>query len=275
MSSYAFDLAGADRGVSALGTLNIAMRMGQLGGALIAGWWAAEHGIGTAYLVVSSSHVIALAAFGRQSAAPSPRAERLSMVAGLVELARELRVNRPLLALFATTTGVEVFGFSFLTALPDLAVGRLGLDAAGLGVMYAARSVGGVVGGIVMAVAGPRRRLGVIWLAFIAGFGVMVMGLGIAPNLPVAVVAVAAIAFCAVASDVLTQSMMQLTVAGDLRGRAMGVWQVAVGFSPIGHMQMGVLAGALGTASALLLNGSALVLVAIGAVAASRRLRQM
>ena len=275
-ASYAFDLAGADRVVSALGTLNIAMRLGQLGGALVAGWSAAEYGIGAAYLVMSSSHVIALAAFGRQrAAAPSPRTERLSMVAGLVEFARELRVNRPLFALFATTTGVEVFGFSFLTALPDLTVGRLGLDAAGLGVMYAARSVGGVAGGIVMAVAGPRRRLGVIWLAFIAGFGVMVMGLGIAPNLPLAVAVVAAIAFCAVASDVLTQSMMQLTVAGDLRGRAMGMWQVAVGFSPIGHMQMGVLAGALGTASALLLNGAALVLVAIGAVATSRRLRQM
>ena len=83
------------------------------------------------------------------------------------------------------------------------------------------------------------------------------------------------IAFCAVASDVLTQSMMQLAVPGALRGRAMGAWQVAVGFSPIGHLEMGLLAGAVGTAGALLLNGAALVLVAIGAGAASRRLREM
>ena len=254
-ASYAFDLAGADRVVSALGTLNIAMRLGQLGGALVAGWWASEYGIGAAYLVLSSSHVLAIAAFGRQRGArPTPKGERRSVVAGLVEFARELRTNRPLLVLFATTTGVEVFGFSFLTALPELAVGRLGLDAAGLGILYAARSVGGVSGGIMLAVAGPRRRLGVIWLAFIAGFGVMVMGLGLAPNLPLAVTAVGAIAFCAVASDVLTQSMMQLTVTSDLRGRALGAWQVAVGFSPIGQIQMGLLASALGTASALLLQ---------------------
>jgi hypothetical protein len=38
---------------------------------------------------------------------------------------------------------------------------------------------------------------------------------------------------------------------------------------------MGLLAGAVGTAGALLLNGAALVLVAIGAGAASRRLREM
>ena len=275
-STHAFDLAGAERVVSALGTLNIAMRLGQLAGALAAGWSASEHGIGVTYLGLSALHVLAIATFGRQRAKrPSPRSGRPSVVAGLVEFARELRTNRPLLALFATTTGVEVFGFSFLTALPELAVGRLGLDAAGLGILYAARSAGGVTGGIVLAIAGPRRRLGVIWLAFIAGFGVMIMGLGLAPTLPLAVTAVAAIAFCAVASDVLTQSMMQLTVTGDLRGRAMGAWQVAVGFSPIGQVQMGLLASALGTAAALLLSGAALVLVAIGAVATSRRLRQM
>ena len=244
-SSYAFDLAGAERIVSALGTLNIALRLGQLMGALVAGWAAAEIGIGVAYLALSAAHVLALASFGRQRAgASTPRAERSSMRTGLVEFFRELGpllilfmviANRPLLILFMVTGAVEVFGFSFLTALPDLAVGRLGLGAAGLGVLHASRSIGGIIGGIVMAMAGPSRRLGVVWLAMIAAFGLEVMALGLAPILPVAVMVTAAIAFCAVASDVLTQSMMQLAVPGALRGRAMGAWQVAVGFSPIGR----------------------------------------
>ena len=82
----------------------------------------------------------------------------------------------------------------------------------------------------------------------IAAFGLALMALGLASNLPVAVVVTMGIACCAVASDVLTQSMMQLAVPGALRGRAMGAWQVAVGFSPIGHLEMGLLAGAVGTA---------------------------
>ena len=275
-SSYAFDLAGAERIVSALGTLNIAVRVGQLTGALVAGWAAADIGIGAAYMVLSSAHVLALAAFGRQRAGTSPpRAERPSMRTGLVEFCRELVANRPLLVLFVVTGAVEVFGFSFLTALPDLAVDRLGGDAAGLGALHAARSAGGIVGGIVMAMVGPSRRLGVVWLAMIAAFGLEVMALGLTSSLPAAVVVTASIAFCAVASDVLTQSMMQLAVPGALRGRAMGAWQVAVGFSPIGHLEMGLLAGSVGTPTALLLNGAALVLVALGAGAASRRLREM
>ena len=275
-SSYAFDLAGAERIVSALGTLNIAMRVGQLTGALVAGWAAAEIGIGTAYMVLSVAHALALAAFGRQRAdAPSPHAARASMRSGLVEFFRELVANRPLFILFVVTGAVEVFGFSFLTALPDLAVDRLGGDAAALGALHAARSAGGIVGGIVMAMAGPSRRLGVVWLAMIAAFGLELAALGLAPSLPVAVAVTMAVSFCAVASDVLTQSMMQLAVSGALRGRAMGAWQVAVGFSPIGHLEMGLVAGAVGTAAALMLNGAALVLVAVGAGAASRRLREM
>ena len=276
-SSYAFDLAGAERVVSALGTLNISVRLGQLAGALVAGWIAAEAGIGAAYMALAGAQALALVSFGRQRASPPvpAGAGRRSMRAGLAGFFRELGANRPLLVLFAVTAAVEVFAFSFLTALPDLAVDRLGLDAAGLGILHAARSAGGIIGGIVMAMAGPSRRLGMIWLAIVAAFGLEVMALGLAPSLPVAVVVTVTIAFCAVASDVLTQSMMQLAVPAALRGRAMGAWQVAIGFSPIGHLEMGLLSGAIGTAGALLINGAALVLVAIGAGAASRRLREM
>ena len=275
-SSYAFDLVGAERVVSALGTLNVAMRCGQLAGALVAGWAAAEFGVGTAYMILSIAHVLALAALGRQRAPGAfPGGERPSLRAGLAEFGRELRANRPLLVLVAVTAAVEVFGFSYLSALPDLVVGRMGLDAAGLGVIHAARSAGGIAGGVLMALMARARRLGLIWLAVIAGFGLTVAALAFASSLPLAACVVVMIAMGAVASDVLTQSMMQLAVPGGLRGRAMGAWQVAVGISPIGHLEVGLLAGAVGTPAALLLNGVALVLVAAGAGAASRRLREM
>lgn len=275
-ASYVFDLAGAQRVVSALGALNIAMRLGQLGGAVAAGWTAAEFGIGATYLGLASLHVLALLALGRQRGRPSfPGVERPSVRAGLMEFGRELVANRPLLILVMVTAAVEVFGFSFLTALPDIAIGRLGLDAASLGILHAARAAGGIAGGILMAATAPSRRLGVTWLVVVSGFGLMVMALGLAPNLPVAATVSMLIALGAVASDVLTQSMMQLAVPGEMRGRAMGAWQFSVGFSVVGHLEVGLLSSMLGTASALLANGAALVLVAIGAGAASRRLREM
>ena len=275
-ASYAFDLVGAERVVSALGTLNVAMRLGQLAGALVAGWAAAALGAGIAYMMLSLAHVLALAALGRQRAPEAlPGGGRPSLRAGLAEFGRELGANRPLLILVAVTAAVEVFGFSYLSALPELVVSGLGLDATGLGVIHAARSAGGIAGGVVMTLLGHGRRLGLMWLVVIAMFGLAVAALAFASSLPAAVIVVVLIAMGAVASDVLTQSMMQLAVPGELRGRAMGAWQVAVGISPIGHAEVGILAGAVGTAHALLLNGVALVLVAVGAGAVSRRLREM
>ena len=275
-ASYAFDLAGAERIVSALGALNIAMRLGQLGGAVTAGWAAAEFGIGATYMALASLHVLALLALGRQRGRPTfPGVGRPSVRAGLMEFGRELIANRPLLILVMVTAAVEVFGFSFLTALPDIAIGRLGLDASSLGILHAARAAGGIAGGILMAATAPSRRLGLTWLVVVSGFGLMVMALGLAPNLPVAAIVSMLIALGAVASDVLTQSMMQLAVPAEMRGRAMGAWQFSVGFSVVGHLEVGLLSSALGTASALLANGMALLLVALGAGAASRRLREM
>ena len=275
-ASYVFDLAGAQRVVSALGALNIAMRLGQLGGAVVAGWAAAELGIGATYLGLASMHVLALLALGRQRGRPSfPGVERPSVRAGLMEFGRELVANRTLLILVMVTAAVEVFGFSFLTALPDIAIGRLGLDATSLGILHASRSAGGIAGGILMASVAPSRRLGVTWLVVVAGFGLMVMALGLAPNLPVAAMVSMLIALGAVASDVLTQSMMQLAVPSEMRGRAMGAWQFSVGFSVVGHLEVGLLSSLLGTTSALLANGAALVLVSLGAGAASHRLREM
>ena len=45
--------------------------------------------------------------------------------------------------------------------------------------------------------------------------------------------------------------MLQLSVSNELRGRAMGIWVLALGFGPIGHLELGSVAEAVG-----LTNGS-------------------
>jgi len=69
--------------------------------------------------------------------------------------------------------------------------------------------------------------------------------------------------------------MMQLSVPNKLRGRAMGSWILAVGASPLGHLQMGVLAVSFSVGGALLFNGGALIVVAILATVAAPRLRRL
>ena len=79
----------------------------------------------------------------------------------------------------------------------------------------------------------------------------------------------------AAASDVLTQSMMQVSVPNHLRGRAMGAWVFAIGSAPLGHLEMGALATVLGLGPALFANGLGLIAIGLFAVVAVPRLRRL
>ena len=212
---------------------------------------AAVHGV--TFLIASKHHSIPTEAHSK----PVPILENLR------EYVHEMRRNRTLLMLIVVTAAVEVLGFSFSTILPELATERLGVGAEGLGIMHAIRAAGGFAAGIALAGTVSFRRRGLTYLFVIYSFGLGLIALGIAPNFATTLAAVLAVAALATASDVLTQSMMQLSVPDRLRGRAMGAWVFAIGAAPLGHLEMGALAASVDVGTALGLNGAALILIGI------------
>ncbi len=274
--SYAYDIVGGQQVVAGLGLLNLGSRSGQLIGALLAGWVMHRFGAPVAVLALTVGHVIAyLMFFQLRSAGVSAAKIHAPIRQNIREFAAELGTNKILLMLLLVTASVEIFGFSFATALPELATTRLSLGADGLGYLHAARASGGIVAGLAMTFTGHLQRRGLTYLGVIFGFGLSLLLLSLESSLALTVAAVGFVALIATASDVLTQSMMQLSVANELRGRAMGVWALAVGFGPVGHLELGLLSVWLGLSGALFVNG--MVLVAIGIVVALTvpRLRQL
>ncbi len=69
--------------------------------------------------------------------------------------------------------------------------------------------------------------------------------------------------------------MMQLSVANRLRGRAMGVWVLAIGVAPVGHIEMGALAVSIGVSGALFANGAVLVAIGVFIALAVPQLRRL
>lgn len=274
--SYAYDIVGGDRIVASLGLLNLGTRFGMLMGALIAG--AAMERIGTpvALLALCGSHGVAFMLLSRLRyagfAAPVTRAPILQ---NLREYKHELLNNRVLLMLILLTASVEVFGFSFSTALPELAATRFHVGPEGLGMMHAARASGGILAGLVLAGMGGLERKGAVFLVVIYLFGGSLLLLSLSAPFVLGLAALVIVAFMATASDVLTQSMVQLSVPNELRGRAMGTWSLAIGSAPLGHLAMGALAVAIGVSGALAVNGAALILVGLIATFAVPRLRKL
>ncbi len=274
--SYAYDIIGGDKIVSGLGLLNLGSRTGQLIGALAAGAVMARYGGAAAFLVLASGHGLAFIFFLRlRTVGKAAVTDRVPLRQNIREYVVELRANHLLLMLVAVTAAVEIFGFSFATALPELASTRLNLGADGLGMLHAARAVGGMIAGLGLTFMGALQRRGLAYLGVIFSFGASLMLLSADSPLLATLVVVALVAGAAAASDILTQSMIQLAVPNALRGRAMGVWVLAIGFGPLGHLEMGGLAEMLGLGPALFTNGAALLAVGVIVNIVAPRLRQL
>ena len=275
-SSYAYDLVGSRHVVAGLGMLNLGTRLGQLLGALLAGAVMQRLGTPAALLVLVMAHVAAFAWLLRLRAAGLASViEHVPIWQNLREYMDEMRSNRVLLMLVVVTASVEVFGFSFSTALPELASARFDVGAEGLGMMHAARAVGGILASLVLVGMGDLQRRGVIYLAVIYAFGGSLVLLSASGQFALALAALVMVAALATASDVLTQSMVQLSVPNRFRGRAMGAWVFAIGSAPLGHLEMGALIVSLGIGAALFVNGVALIGIALFTTIAAPRLRRL
>lgn len=274
--SYAYDIVGGNQVVSGLGLLNLSGRSGQLIGALLVGLVMKHYGAPAALTVIVTGHTIAFLSFALlRSVGEAAIKNHVPIGQNFREFGVELRSNRVLMMLVLITAAVEVFGFSFATALPELATIRLNLGEDGLGYLHAARAAGGIVAGLAMSFMGQMQRKGLVFLCVIFAFGASILLLSIEGAILFTVCSVALVALLATSSDVLTQSMMQLSVANELRGRAMGVWVLAVGIAPVGHLQFGALSIAIGLSNTLAVNGTILVVVGLIVALVVPRLRQL
>jgi hypothetical protein len=201
--------------------------------------------------------------------------EHPTLLAGVRELRHEVTHNRTLAVVFALTAGVEMLGFSHQTLMPSIARDFLDIGAAGLGLLNAFSSLGGMLAILLVAMRGNLRRRGLAFLIVLHCFGLALIVLGNAQVLVIALIAALTVSGLAALSDVLSQSLMQLSVSNAMRGRAAGMWAVAIGFGPVGHLQIGALASALGVSLALSTNGLLLLLLAIAASFSLKSLRRL
>ncbi len=275
-SSYAYDLMGEENLIAAMGLLNIGSRSGQLFGALVAGTVMEYHGPAAALACLGAGHLIAFMMFlDLRAAGIAAVPERAPICQNIREYITKLGANRLLLLLLLVTASVEIFGFSFATALPEIARGRLAVGAEGLGWLQGTRAFAGIVAGIVFATFGVRSRTGLLYLYVIFGFGCFIVLLSHPSPLVITLAAVFLVSSCAASCDILSQSMMQLSVANELRGRAMGIWVLALGFGPLGHLELGAISETFGLQGGLLLNGILLICIAVTVGLFVPRLRRL
>ncbi len=269
--SYTHEVVGPAELMSGLAVLGVIGRLGWLAGSLGAGAIIARYGIGVAYFMVAGGFVAgAVLLAGASASGARTTSASGSVWRGVVDFLVALRRDRSLLVLMILTGGAEMLGFAHQTLLPSLARDVLRIGPEGLGVLNAARSAGGMVGLFAAVARRQAGGAGVLFLAVLLAFGGSLMALGAAPyvvGFAGVIVVLIVVNAAGGLTDLLAQSLMQLSVPANLRGRAGGAWVVAIGLAPLGQLQIGALASLLGVSMALGLSG--LALMALAAITAS------
>lgn len=273
--SFTYDIAGPTMIVTSLAFVSLGMRVGGIVGSLMAGYAAGQLGTDWAYFMMAGGYVLSVIPLflirSRGQAAP---VSRNPVWQNLKEFGTEIRRNSSLRTVFLLVAMVEMLGFSHMAVLPSLARDILDVDAGGLGVMNAFRSVGGLLGITVTSAWGEPRRKGLSWIIVLGLLGGAIVALGTASTFLLAIVAITLVSGLTALSDIFSQGLMQALVPNELRGRAMGAWNVAIGTMPLGTLQIGALAGVLSVGFALVANGVGLAVLAVGGFALLSRLRK-
>lgn len=244
-------------------------------GALAAGVLIVWIGVAHCYWVIAATYAVSMAIL---AALRVPQGHRVAVIhppfgralRDAVRLITDIPAVRTL-----TISGIacEVLAFSYGSALPIFSRDVLTAGPEGLGTLNAAVSIGGTVALVLLStLAGRVRREPLLGAIFVA-YGASLMALAATRDLRAAAAVLVVTGLCAGSFDVLQQTLIQLAVPEEQRGRAVGIWVLGVGSAPVGNLEMGALIAVLGAPGALVMNGALAVTCALTLVARSSRYR--
>jgi MFS family permease len=258
--------------------LNSAMFNGaRVVGPALAGLAIGAFGIALAFLIDAISYLAvigALLAMDEQTLHTRPGIERPESVG---EVAAHLREGlsyvrqTPVVLLAISVIGlVSTFAMNFSVIVPTLTQLVFHADAAGYGFLMAAMGVGSLIAALAIAFSGRTAPI-------VIGFGAMLLGaaevvVGVSHSYPIALVAMVFAGLGGISMAATCNTVIQLAVPDQLRGRVMSVYTtVFAGSTPIGGPFMGWVASAFGPAISMTAGGVIAALTGAGALAWVRR----
>ncbi|MBM7458020.1 MFS transporter [Rhodococcus coprophilus] len=262
--------------IAAATSLNMTVvQFGAIAGPLLAGVLIPMIGLPTLYLLDAVFLLATLWAVVALPPIPPLGEVARAGLRAVLDGFRYLSGQKILLASFVVDIVAMVFGMP-RALFPQIAHETFGDPVAGgfvLGVLFAAMSVGAVLGGVFSGWLPRVRRQGLavivciaLWGAAMVGFGIVVWWADSGGSALLVWLAVAFLAFGGavdMVSAAFRSTMLQTVATDEMRGRLQGVFIVVVAGGPrIGDVLHGAAAAAAGTAVAAA-GGGVLVIVGV------------
>lgn len=220
-------------------------------GPSLAGLLIAVIGISGTFALAAAMQILALhwtAQLPKSASEKSARGGTLwtSLTLGLRVVARDPF----LIGLILLATATTVLIMPYINLMPVFARDELGLGSTGLGVLMASSGLGSVAGALSVA----RYRKLATWpgiqIITAAGFGGLVLVFAITPSMLLATLFLFIAGLMSAAYMAINQTVLQLKVEDDVRGRVLSIYLLTWGMLPLGQLPLGALADRFGAPSA-------------------------
>ena len=260
--SFIVDIVGRENAMNGISVNAVGMRgIGIVSGA-VAGVLIDRMGQEWPFFTLSIVFMVSIGIISLiQGVESNRKAQQMSIWRNIVEGFQIVRENRVILTLMVMAATCEMFGFSFAVLVPVFARDVLEVGAVGMGMINAFRSGGGLIAGLALSSLGDFKHKGKLTMIVYLLFGVGLVLYANSPTYMMTLVFIGIVGISAAAHDAMSQILLQLNVDEDQRGRAMGIWQLSIGFGVIGTYSLGVLAENFGAPVAQSVFGGIMVLV--------------
>ena len=270
--TFALDLVGREGLPYANALESLSMTAAGMTGPFIAGALITVVPLGKAdaaapYVFITAIYLAAFIVLLRiRSSAPQARLpfQVRSAFTAVADGARAVAGNRPVIGALGIVVIMNLAYYSYIPLVPVFADRVLGVGPTLLGVLGSAQGFGAFVSTIFIA---TRRKISrnstyYVFGTLIALGGLLAFSLSRVYPLSVAALVVAGMGMAGFLTMLVT--LVLLSVQEDMRGRAMGFVNMAIGISPVSMLLLGWMAGSFGPGLAVTISSSAgLVLAAL------------
>ncbi len=172
--------------------------------------------------------------------------------------------NKTIRLLLTNLLVVGTFGFGVLVLIPAWAVNVLHGDVTTNGLLFSARGLGSLLGGLMIATIGSRGFRGKIWTVGSFVLPVAMLVFGTATHVPFSLFMIAIIGWSIISVVNVSNALIQANASDEMRGRVMSFYTlIFIGGQTLGGLLTGVLAEKINEPFVVYLSAGMLALTAI------------
>jgi predicted MFS family arabinose efflux permease len=248
------DAVGVDRMATAMALDIGANNASRMLGPAIGGVLMATSGIEAPFLLSVGLYLMAIAAVvGLKYRKGAAHAEAAAIWSRVVEGLQEVRRRRQLQGVLAVTAIFNLFGWPFYSLVPVIGKDNLALGPEGVGVLSSMDGLGAMLGAAWVILLAKPANYHVVYVGAVAVFNLMMIAFALMSQPLLAGAFLTATGITGACFAVMQTTLLYRAVTPDMRSRMLGLLSVSIGVGPIGFLQIGLLAEALGAKTAIII----------------------